>query len=352
MATLIPPSDDLGLGEGYHSPQMDVKVRLNTNESPLPPPAEWVEDVAAAVGRIDHNRYPDRGYVALRAALAASHGVDAREVFVANGSNEVLQTLLLAYGGPTRAVGLFEPTYALHGHIARLTRTRVIVGERDADFGIPEIELDRVTGQSPALTFLCSPNNPTGRAEPRLVVERALAMAPGMVVVDEAYGQFAPWSALELFDGETPLLVVRTFSKTWSMAATRLGYLIAPAPVVAHLDQVVLPYHLDSLKQEAGRLALAHRGEMEDRVKLIVSERERVAAELAALAARVWPSDASFILFQPGGDARVVWQALVDQGVLVRDCSSWPRLSGCLRVTIGTPDENDAFLAALKETLA
>lgn len=352
MATLIPPSADLGLGEGYHSSQIDVKVRLNTNESPLPPPRGWVDEVAAAVAEVDHHRYPDRGYSALRAALADSHGVEPEQIFVANGSNEVLQTLLLTYGGPARAVALFEPTYALHGHIARLTRTRVIAGERDADFAIPDDEMERVLALSPDLTFLCSPNNPTGRAEPRPVIERTLAAAPGMLVVDEAYGQFAPWSALELFDGEAPLLVVRTYSKTWSMAATRLGYLVAPAPVVANLDQVVLPYHLDSLKQEAGRLALAHRGEMEDRVALIVSERERVAAALGALSSKVWPSDASFILFQPGRDASAVWQALLEKGVLVRDCSSWPRLSGCLRVTIGTPEENDAFLAALKETLA
>lgn len=351
MATLIPPSEDLGLGDGYHSPQLDAKVRLNTNESPLPPPSAWLDDLAAAVSAIDHNRYPDRGYRALRTALAAEHGVSPEQIFVANGSNEVLQTVFLTYGGPSRSVAVFEPTYALHGHIARLTRTEVLVGERDQDFAIPEAELDRVLGEGrPDITMLCSPNNPTGRAEPRDLVEKAMGATAGLLVVDEAYGQFAPWSALDLLTEDGGVAVVRTFSKTWSMAATRLGYLVAPAAMVAALDQVVLPYHLDALKQEAGRLALAHRGEMEDRVSQIVSERRRIEAGLAALEVRAWPSDANFVLFQVN-DGPEVWRELADRSVLVRDCHAWPRLAGCLRVTVGTPDENDAFLAALKEII-
>ena len=178
-------------------------------------------------------------------------------------------------------------------------------------------------------------------------------MAPGLVVVDEAYAQFAPWSAMGLVDDDVPLVVTRTFSKTWSMAGSRLGYLVGPAWLVAELDKVVLPYHLDSAKQIAGRLALRYVGEMEDRVRLIVSERERIAATLARLPVDAFPSGANFILFRPqvmGG--RALWQALLERGILVRDCSSWPRLDDCLRVTVGTPGENDRFLAALSEVLA
>ena len=203
------------------------------------------------------------------------------------------------------------------------------------------------------MTFLCSPNNPTGLVEPEATVREVLAEVPGLLVVDEAYGQFAPWSALDLVDEERPLVVTRTFSKTWSMAAARLGYLVGPAWLVAELEKVALPYHLDAAKQAAGRLALRFVAEMETRVKQVVAERERIAARLRSLPLETWPSGANFVLFRPTGrDGRDVWQALLDRDVLIRDCSSWPRLSGCLRVTVGTPAENDAFLAALAEVLA
>ena len=172
-------------------------------------------------------------------------------------------------------------------------------------------------------------------------------------IVDEAYGQFAPWSALGLVGEDRPLVVTRTFSKTWSMAAARLGYLVGPAWLVAELEKVALPYHLDAAKQVAGRLALRYVGEMETRVKHVVAERERIAARLRELPVTTWPSGANFVLFRPEGrDGRDVWQALLDRDVLIRDCASWPRLSGCLRVTVGTPEEDDAFLDALTEVLA
>ena len=204
----------------------------------------------------------------------------------------------------------------------------------------------------PAITFLCSPNNPTGMLEDEATVHTVLDLAPGLVVVDEAYGQFAPWSALELVADDRPLVVTRTYSKTWSMAAARLGYLLGPAHVVAELDKVVLPYHLDALKQVAGLAALDHVGAMEERVSRLVEERGRLVARLSELPVTVWPSAANFVLFRPDHrDGAAVWQALLDRSVLVRDCSSWPRLDGCLRVTIGTPTEDDAFLAALEEAL-
>jgi histidinol-phosphate aminotransferase len=183
-------------------------------------------------------------------------------------------------------------------------------------------------------------------------VRALLDAAPGLVVVDEAYAQFADWTALDMVRDDVPLVVVRTFSKTWSMAAARLGYLVGPAWVVRHLEDVVLPYHLDAAKQEAGRLALAHVDEMDERVKMIVAERERLVEGLAALPVETFPSGANFVLFRVTGcTGQEVWQGLVARSVLVRDCSGWPRLDGCLRVTIGTSTENDRFLAALGEVL-
>ncbi|HLI53216.1 MAG TPA: histidinol-phosphate transaminase [Acidimicrobiales bacterium] len=349
--TIPEPRPDLALREGYHSAQVDVPVRLNTNESPLPPPPEWTERLAEEVRAVRFNRYPDRDALGLREALAGFHGVDAGQVFCANGSNEVLQSICLAYGGAGRSAAVFEPTYALHAHIAHLTGTAVVEGGRRDDFTLdPHQVADLLGAHRPAITFLCSPNNPTGLAEDRATVAAIVEGAPGLVVVDEAYGQFSDWSALDLVEEGRPLVVVRTFSKTWSMAAARLGYAVAPAPLVEALRRVALPYHLDSVKQAAGRLALEYAGEMEQRVAQVVRERERISAAMAAMAITVWPSQANFVLFRPERrKAAEVWEGLVERGVLVRDTSGWPGLAGCLRVTVGTPGENDAFLAALGE---
>ena len=351
---MISVRDDLRALQGYHSAQVDVRIRLNTNESPEPPPAAFRDAVAAEVSKIEWHRYPDRAAVALREAIAESHGVDVAQVFVANGSNEVLQTVLLAYAGPGRTVATFEPTYQMHAQIARVTGATVVEGERAADFTLDPVEVERVITESqPHVVFLTSPNNPTGLVEPMERVRQMLDLAPGLVVVDEAYAQFSDWSALELIDEDTPMVVTRTFSKTWSMAGARLGYLIGPSWLVAELDKVVLPYHLDAVKQIAGRLALRFVSDMDDRVSQIVAERTRISSTLADLGTTVFPSGANFVLFRPEGhEGRAVWQGLVDRSVLIRDCSGWPRLANCLRVTVGTPDENTAFLDALGEILA
>ena len=349
----IQPRAEVAAMEGYHSPQVAVSVRLNTNESPFAPPAAWQEALADEVASIDFHRYPDRDAVALRMAIAELHGVDVGQVFAANGSNEVIQTLCLTYGGHGRRVVTFEPTYALHSHIARISGAEVITGQRDQEFRISIDEARRVVSDAqPAITFLCSPNNPTGLLESQAVIETVANVAPGLVIVDEAYGQFAPWSAQELLSEDRCVAIIRTYSKTWSMAAARLGYLIGPAWLVTELEKVVLPYHLDAVKQAAGRLALRYEGDMRKRVAELVAERDRLVARLLRLDVHVWPSSANFVLFRPlAVDANRVWQALVDRSVLIRNCASWPRLGGCLRVTIGTPEENETFISALTSVL-
>jgi histidinol-phosphate aminotransferase len=347
---------DLALMSGYHSPQLQVDVRLNTNEAPEPPPAELTERLADALRELEWNRYPDRAASELRARIAALDGFEPRQVFAANGSNEVLQCVLLAYGGEGRTALTFEPTYALHSHIARVSGTAVVEVERRDDF---TIDLDdavaRITSVRPSVVFLCSPNNPTGMTEShdtvRSVLEATRAVG-GLLVVDEAYGQFAPSSSMALVDEDTPLVVTRTYSKTWSMAALRLGYLVGPSWLVGELEKVVLPYHLDAFTQLAGTLALDYEDEMRARVASLVEERGRVGAALAELDVDQWPSGANFILFRPRSIAgEDVWQQLVDRSVLIRNCSSWPRLEGCLRVTLGSPDENDRFVSTLREIL-
>ncbi|MBA2607482.1 MAG: histidinol-phosphate transaminase [Actinobacteria bacterium] len=345
---------DLGLMQGYHSAQVDVEVRLNTNESPEGPPPEFVAALAEFVTTAEFHRYPDRSATALRAAIAAFHGVRADQVFAANGSNEVLQCLLLAFGGPSRSALVFEPTYALHSHISKITGTKVITATRNDDYYSldPALVTAAVGAADPTIVFLCSPNNPTGMIESPEVLDAALAASNGLVVVDEAYGQFSAWSAIERVNDDDRVVVVRTFSKTWAMAGMRLGYAIAPVSVIEALDAVALPYHLDIVKQAAGLLALNYRDQMNARVASIVEERGRIVAGLAALPVDLWPSQANFILFRPQtGDSKSIWQKLVDSSVLVRDCSSWPGLDSCLRVTVGTPAENTRFLNALTEAL-
>jgi len=261
----------------------------------------------------------------------------------------------------------------LHAHIARITGTGVVTGERGRDFRLePSAAAGLVEAHEPDVVFLTTPNNPTGMVEPPETVEALLAALtarakPGLLVVDEAYAEFSPWSAIDMVADAVPLVVVRTYSKVWSMAAFRLGFCVAPAPVVADLEKVVLPYHLSVPTQLAGAVALRFTGEMGARVASIKTERERVAAALAALdGVEAFPSGANFILFRPNGlqlpdrprgdvlgsDLRPTRRG---RGQVMRDRprpARWPRLDGCLRVTIGRPEENDAFLAALKEVLS
>lgn len=358
--------DDLVDLEGYHSPQVDVGVRLNTNESPFAPPQGFRDRFATEIAKLDWNRYPDRGASELRQAIAAHHHVAPEQVLPANGSNEVLQLLCLGFGGPGRCAAVFQPTYLMHAQIAAITGTQVVTGNRASDFSLDLDEVKKVLEAAmPSITFLCSPNNPTGTVASPAEVSQVAALAPGLVVVDEAYGQFAQWSAMELISEDSSVVVTRTFSKTWSMAAARLGYLIGPTWLVSELEKVLLPYHLDALKQLAGRVALGFESEMTERISSLVNERGRLADAMSDLAIEQWPSGANFILFRPklatkGAEddvslrksvGQAIWQGLVDRSVLVRDCSSWQGLEGCLRVTVGTAQEGDAFIEALTSTL-
>jgi histidinol-phosphate aminotransferase len=351
-AKRIEPRDDLRALEGYHSPQLDVTVRLNTNESPFAPPPGFVDAWLEELATVPLHRYPDRTARALRAAIGDSLDQPPNRVFCANGSNEVLQTLLLTYGGPGRRALVFEPTYALHSHISHLTGTEVVVGSRRDDFGIDLDTARRLIDEHhPEIVFLCSPNNPTGTVEPRATVEAILDVAPGLVIVDEAYGEFAHESALDLVDDERALVVTRTYSKVWSMAALRLGFCIAPPWVVTELEKVVLPYHLDVSTQLAGTTALRFRSEMDARVAFLVEERERLFVALDELdGVTVFPSGANFLLFRVAG-GHAIWEAMVERGVLVRDFSRWPGVEECLRVTVGTAAENTAFLSTLRDVL-
>ena len=352
----LPLRDDLRGRSPYGAPQLPTPVRLNTNENPHPPPPELVAAIAAAVTAAAEtlNRYPDRDAVDLRTALATylagSTGVPLApaNLWAANGSNEILQQVMQAFGGPGRLAVGFEPSYSMHPIIAAGTRTEWLTTPRRADFSLDApAAAAAIRDARPDITMITSPNNPTGQAT--AVDEMALLVdaSPGIVVVDEAYAEFSNRpSAVRLLDryGDK-LLVTRTMSKAFAFAGGRLGYLAAAPAVVQALQLVRLPYHLSTITQAAARAALRHASATLASVAALCEERERVAAELAALGYRVVPSDANFLLFGTFTDAGNAWQAFVDRGVLIRDVG----IPGHLRVTIGTPAENDAFLAAAKE---
>ncbi|MBA2389973.1 MAG: histidinol-phosphate transaminase [Geodermatophilaceae bacterium] len=354
--TPLPLRPDLRGATPYGAPQLDVAVRLNTNENSHPLPARLLSDIAAAIGTAAAglNRYPDREASALRADLARylAHGLTAEQVWAANGSNEVIQQLLQAFGGAGRSSLGFTPTYSMHPIISAGTGTTFVDGRREADFALTAAHVTaQIRDHRPDVVFLCSPNNPTGTALDLDVVMAAYDATAGMVVVDEAYAEFArpgTPSALTLLPGRPRLVVTRTMSKAFGMAGLRLGYLAADPAVVDSVRLVRLPYHLSTLTQVTARVALTHAPALLDTVAAVTGQRDRIVAGLAAYGLTSVPSDANFVLFGGMPDAQVLWQALLEHGVLVRDVG----LPGWLRVTVGTESEVSAFFDALDGIVA
>ncbi|TYP81198.1 histidinol-phosphate transaminase [Blastococcus xanthinilyticus] len=341
----------------YGAPQVPAAHRLNTNENPHPLPAELLADLGAALGHaaLELNRYPDRDATALRTDLAAylSHTsgeiVAPAQVWAANGSNEVLQQILQAFGGAGRTALGFTPSYSMHPIIAAGTGTAWVDGSRAPDFGIDRAAaVAQVRDVAPHVVFVTSPNNPTGTAVDLDTVAALYDATEGVVVVDEAYAEFARTgtpSALTLLPGRPRLIVSRTMSKAFGMAGLRLGYLAADPAVVDALQLVRLPYHLSSLTQAAARTALAHTDALLATVDAVRGQRDRIVDALPGLGLTSVASDANFVLFGRFADAPAAWRALLDRGVLVRDVG----LPGWLRVTAGTAEETTAFLTALGE---
>jgi histidinol-phosphate aminotransferase len=355
MSTRPAPEPRPGLRDvdPYVSPQVPVPVRLNTNEVPVPLPGGFAQDLADAARSLPLNRYPDGQMTRLREDLAAWTGHPVEGTWAANGSNEIITELLLAYGGPGRTAVVFEPTYLLHSRIARLTSTDVRAVELDAPFAITDAAIDAAAAAVPHVVFVCSPNNPTGNAQP---VERTRALADavdGLVAVDEAYVEFGGETAMHLIEDHPNVVVTRTLSKAFALAGARIGYSLSSADVVRDLQRVRLPYHMSSLTQAAGIAALRHAPEAVAVLGSIREQRDRILDALAAMPrVTAYPSDANFVLFlpPPGRDAGEVWRALLDRGILIRDLTSViPR---ALRVTAGTEDETTQFLDALTKVLA
>ena len=354
----VPLREELRGIEPYGAPQLDVPVQLNVNENPYPPSEAVAAEVAAAVADATRtlNRYPDREFTALREDLAAylGHGVRPAQVWAANGSNEVMLQILQAFGGPGRTAVSFAPTYSMYPEYARDTITRWVVGHREEDFSL---DLDHaaqvVATERPSVVLLPSPNNPTGTALPPEAVTAVCAAAAevgGVVVIDEAYGEFRRTgtpSALEVLPQTPNLVVSRTMSKAFALAGARLGYLAASEEICDAIRVVRLPYHLSAVTQAVARVALRHADELLARVDDLRAERDATVTWLRGEGLEVADSDANYVLFGRFADRHAVWQGLLDRGVLIRETGP----DGWLRVSIGTADEMAAFRQALREVL-
>jgi len=359
----LPIRDDLVGQESYGAPQLQVAAALNVNENPFPLPAELAEAIgrAVATAAVSLNRYPERDAVELRQALAdyvaeeSGVKVDVDQVWAANGSNEVMHQIFLAFGGPGRLAITFDPTYSMYPEYARDTFTTYETFPRDENFGVDvAAAVAAIEARRPTIVILTSPNNPTGT---RLelsdieVIARSARDAGAVVVVDEAYAEFrhdGVQSAMTLFADHPNLIVSRTMSKAFALAGARLGYAIAADPaVVSTLMVVRLPYHLSAVTQAVAITALQHADVLQAQVALLRQERDALAQWLGEQGLTVAPSDANFLLFGTFEDRDAVWQGLLDRGVLIRQTGP----QGWLRVTVGTPEENGMFRTALLQVL-
>ncbi len=352
--TRVPVRADLASVEPYGAPQMDVPVRLNTNETAEPPPPGFLEEVGRRIQGLELNRYPDRPHEVLREALAGRLRTTAAHVWAANGSNEVLQQLLQVYGGPDRLALSVRPGYSMYPELCRTSLTPMVQVDLDDAFELStDVAAAAVAEHDPDIVMIPSPNNPVGTPVAHEALRALHDGSRALLVVDEAYIEFADdhVSALPLLAELPRLVIVRTMSKAFRLAGLRLGYLIGPSWVVEDVQKVRLPYHLDAIKQVAGLVAIEQEAAFLEHRERLAAERDRVAAALRCHdGVEVFPSAANFVLVR--SSVPDLFGRLLAHGVLVRDFSDKPRLEGCVRVTIGTEAENDTFLTAMADVIA
>ena len=355
----LPLRQDLQPLSPYGAPQVPAEATLNTNENPYAPSPELAKAIGDRIHQValNLNRYPDRDALSLRKSLAAfinnlsGTSFDADQIWAANGSNEIIQSLFMAFGDrPTLG---FTPSYSMHPLIAQVIGAQWLDGGRRPDFSLDvDKAVEEISKEKPALTFITTPNNPTGTTvtlDEIAVLAEAAAKVNGLLVVDEAYAEFSNLqSAVTLLDKHPNLIVIRTMSKAFAFAGARLGYLIADPEIVSAMFLVRLPYHLSSLTQAAAEVALEYQGELLGTVSSLIRSRELVTSELEKMGLQVVPSQANFILFTGFRlEQGQLWRQLLDRGVLIRDVG----LLGHLRMTIGNEAENRKFIAALQEIL-
>ncbi|MCI8452923.1 MAG: histidinol-phosphate transaminase [Eggerthellaceae bacterium] len=350
MRRVRPAAPQLAGLEPYDPKYLPAEAFLSANENPCDVEAALRAEIVREIRRTALNRYPDPLANDLRDLIAEANGLDRDQVLVGNGGDELLFDLALAWGGPGRTFLNLPPTFSVYATNAQLTNTRVVEVARRADFSLDEeAVLARVAAGDIDYVIVTSPNNPTGERAPEDFVLRLLDATDALVVVDEAYFEFSRRTLRPYLESHENLLILRTFSKAFSLAGVRVGYVLGHAHVIRELVKVRQPYSVDALSQAAARVVFANRATFEPGIAAIIEERERLMRGLLTLpGVTPFPSDANYILFRMEG-ADAAWAFLYERGVLVRDFSHAPLLEGCLRVTVGTPEQNDGFLAALRD---
>ncbi|WP_295882620.1 histidinol-phosphate transaminase [uncultured Thiohalocapsa sp.] len=348
--------DDIRALHAYHVPDSTGLIKLDAMENPYPWPEALREDWLATLRQADLNRYPDPQGRDLQQALREAMGIRAdMALLLGNGSDELIQMLALAVAAPGRKLLSLDPGFVMYRMIALFAGLEYIgVPLRELDFALDlDATLAAIEREQPALTFIAYPNNPTGNLFDAGAIERIIQASPGLVIVDEAYAPFTDRSFLARLGDWPNLLVMRTVSKM-GLAGLRLGYLAGPAEWLAEIDKVRLPYNVNVLTQASTAFALRHHAAWDGQTAAIRSERGKLFDALAALdGITPYPSEANFILVRTDpGRAAAVFQGLLDRGVLIKKLDgAHPLLADCLRITVGTPEENAALLSALEAAL-
>ena len=350
----LPIRDSLKGKKPYGAPQLHVPVALNVNENTHEISEPVLVDIISrlALALKDINRYPDREFTNLRQSLATylGNGLTENQIWAANGSNEILQQMFMAFGGPGRKALSFSPTYSMYPIIASSTDTEYVEVKRSARYELSEeLVLEAIAEHKPNITIICSPNNPTGTPVSIEVIKAAYEATEGILVVDEAYAEFSlnNDSALSLLQGRERLIISRTMSKAFAFAGARVGYLAADSAVCDAMRLVRLPYHLSALTQAAAEAALDHSAEMLRTVSEIREQRDRLYVALQDLGLDPYRSDANFILVGGIESPDEIWNALLARGILVRNVG----IPNTLRITAGTEQETTVVIEAMAELL-
>ncbi|MBE0448199.1 MAG: histidinol-phosphate transaminase [Actinobacteria bacterium] len=349
---MIGPRPQVAALKPYHLPDVKADVILSANESPYNLPQSIIDEIKREFDRVAYNRYPDPLSLELRQLIGECYNLGADNVIVGNGGDEVIQNLFLAYGGPGRKAVTFDPMFEIYGITGRITGTEMVSILRLPEDLLAEPVIAQSYDIDAALVFLCCPNNPTGDMVSPEKIDELLRNTSALVIIDEAYAEFSKQTAVPLLSEYENLAILRTFSKAFSLAGLRAGYLLAREGVIENLLKVKLFFNFSRLSQSIAKIAFTHRDIFEAKIEVILKERDRLFSELSKTDhIKVFPSESNFILFRTEKPATQVWQGLLDRGVLIRNSSNQALLENCLRVTVGTPEENNIFLKALREVV-
>jgi len=346
---MIGPRPHVAAVKPYHLPDVRANVILTANESPYNIPQAIKDKIKDEIDKIEFNRYPDPLSTELRTIIGERFGLGPEQVFVGNGGDEVIQDIYLAYGGAGRKAVTFEPMFEIYGITGRMTETEMVPILRSADDFTVGDAIPKAYDVDAALIFICSPNNPTGDLAPLDKIEDLLKNTDALVVIDEAYGEFSGQTALPLLSKYGNLAILKTFSKAYSLAGLRAGYLLASEEVISNLLKVKLFFNLNKLSQAIAKIAFLNQDIFDEKIKIILEGRDKLFKEMSEIdTIKPYPSYANFILFKTEKPVAEVWQGLLDSGIMIRNSSNQVLLENCLRVTVGTKEENDKFLDALR----